>query len=73
MLKVFEIYLYVCGGIIGIAILIGLIGLTLSLICYTYQSCIRFDTFRKFLRKYHNEMKKEKCVKANASKVFKKE
>ena len=60
MCKVFEIYLYICGSLVGIAILLGLITLTLHIIAYTYQSCIGFNTFRKFLEKYHKEMKEEK-------------
>lgn len=60
MCKVFEIYLYICGGLVGLAILLGLIILTLNIIAYTYQSYIGFDTFRKFLKKYHKEMKEEK-------------
>lgn len=60
MYKVFEIYLYVCGGLVGLAILLGLIILTLNIIAYTYESYIGFDTFRKFLKKYHKEMKEEK-------------
>lgn len=73
MLKIFEIYLYICGGIISITILVGLIALALNIICYAYQSCVGFDTFRKFLIKYNSEMKKEKCIKADASKAFKKQ
>lgn len=60
MCKVFEIYLYICGGLVGLAILLGLIILTLNIIAYTYESYIGFDTFNKFLKKYHKEMKEEK-------------
>ncbi len=73
MLHIFEIYLYICGAIIGGAILVGLLGLTLNLICYAYQSSVGFNTFRKFLRKYHNEMKKEKVYKVDASNAFEKQ
>lgn len=44
----------------------------LNIVVYTYQSFIGFDTFKKFLRKYHFEMEKEKYIKADASKAFKK-
>lgn len=70
MENIFQIYLYICGILVSIIILIGLIGITLNVICYAYQSSIGFNTFRKFLRKYHNEMKKEKVYKVNASKAF---
>ena len=36
MCKVFEIYLYICGGLVGLAILLGLIALILNVIAYTY-------------------------------------
>ena len=60
MCKIFEIYLYICGGLVGLAILLGLIILTLNIIAYTYESWIGFNTFNKFLKKYHKEMKEEK-------------
>lgn len=60
MYKVFEIYLYICGGLVGLAILLGLIILTLNIIAYTYESWVGFNTFNKFLKKYHKEMKEEK-------------
>lgn len=60
MCKVFEIYLYVCGGLVSLAISLGLIILILNVIAYTYETCIRFKTFSKFLKKYHREMKEEK-------------
>lgn len=60
MCKVFEIYLYICGSLVGLAILLGLIILALNIIAYTYETYIGFDTFRKFLKKYHKEMKEEK-------------
>lgn len=60
MCKVFEIYLYICGGLVGLAILLGLIALILNVIAYTYETCIGFKTFSKFLKKYHKEMKEEK-------------
>lgn len=60
MCKVFEIYLYICGSLVGLAILLGLIILALNSIAYTYETYIGFDTFRNFLKKYHKEMKEEK-------------
>lgn len=72
MEKAFEIYLYICGFIISIISLLGLIAVMLNIISYAYQSFVGFDTFRKFLRKYHSEMKKEKYIKANESKSFEK-
>ena len=60
MCKVFEIYLYICGGLVGLAILLGLIILTLNIIAYAYESWVGFNTFYKFLKKYHKEMKEEK-------------
>lgn len=72
MLQVFEIYLYICGAIISIAILTGLIAMLANIGLYAYETYIGFDTFKKFLRKYHNEMKKEKVVKADASVAFNK-
>ena len=34
MLKVFEIYLYICGGLISLAILFGLVALLINLYWY---------------------------------------
>lgn len=60
MERVFEIYLYICGGLVSIGILLGLIILILNMIAYTYETYIGFKTFNKFLKKYHKEMKEEK-------------
>lgn len=60
MCKIFEIYLYICGGLVSLAILSGLIILTLNIIAYAYESWISFNIFNKFLKKYHKEMKEEK-------------
>ena len=60
MCKVFEIYLYICGGLVSLSILFGLIILILNVIAYTYETYIGFKTFNKFLKKYHREMKEEK-------------
>ena len=60
MCEVFEIYLYICGGLVSLAILLGLIILILNVIAYTYETYIGFKTFNKFLKKYHREMKEEK-------------
>ena len=50
-----EIYLRVCAIIVSIVLSIAIIGMSLSLICYTYQSIIGFKIFTK----YHREMKEE--------------
>lgn len=50
MCKIFEIYLYICGGLVSLGILLGLIILILNIIAYAYQTYIGFDTFRKFLK-----------------------
>lgn len=66
MLKVFEIYLYICGIIISIIILAGLIAIALNVIAYLYESSVGFDTFKKFLKKYNKDMqelKRRKCDK----------
>ena len=34
MVKVFEIYLYICGGLISLAILFGLVALLINLYWY---------------------------------------
>ena len=60
MCKIFEIYLYICGGLVSLGILLGLIILILNIIAHAYQTYIGFDTFRNFLKKYHREMKEEK-------------
>ena len=60
MIEIFQIYLYVCAIIISIAIVLGLLAILLNIICYAYQTFVGFNTFRKFLRKYHAEMKHEK-------------
>ena len=60
MCEIFEIYLYICGGLISLAILLGLTTLILNVIAYTYETYIGFKTFNKFLKKYHKEMKEEK-------------
>ena len=63
MEKRFEIYLYICGGLVSLAILLGLIGLTLNLICYTYQTCIGFNKFRKIVRAYNSKKLTEEDLK----------
>lgn len=63
MLKIFEIYLYICGGLVSLAIATGLIGLTLNLICYAYQSCIGFKKFRKIVRAYNSKQIREEDLK----------
>lgn len=40
MLKVFEIYLYICGSIVSIMIIIGLLALLLNLGLYAYETFI---------------------------------
>lgn len=60
MQNIFQIYLYLCGIIVSIAVLAGLIGLVLNLICYAYQNSVGFNTFRKFLKKYNKEMQNAK-------------
>lgn len=59
ILKILEIYSWICCVVGLIALLVGLIALALNLICYFYQSCVGFNTFRKFLRKYHGEIIEE--------------
>ena len=56
----FEIYLYICGVIVSIIIIAGLIAVALNLIAYAYESYVGFKTFNKFLRKYHAEMEQER-------------
>lgn len=63
MYKAFEIYVCICAIIVSIAILAALIGAILNLIVYAYQTCVGFNTFRKFLKKYNSEMQKEKEAK----------
>ena len=70
MLKAFEIYLYICASLVSIIIIIGLLAVLLNLGLYAYETYIGIGTFKKFLRKYHNEMKREKTVKADASMAF---
>lgn len=60
MLKIFEIYLYICGILVSICILAGLTILTLNLIAYLYQNSVGFKTFVKFLKKYNQDMQEEK-------------
>lgn len=60
MLKVFEIYLYICASFVSIIVIALLIAVTLNVICYFYQTNIGFNTFRKFLKKYNQEMQEEK-------------
>lgn len=55
MQKIFEIYLYICGIIVSISILAGLVGLTLNLIAYAHQSAIGFKTFHKILKEYNEK------------------
>lgn len=63
MLKIFEIYLYICGGLISLAIVSGLIGLSLNLIAYAYQSSIGFNKFRKIVSDYNYRVLTEKDIK----------
>lgn len=70
MFEAFKIYLYICAVIVSIAIIIGLIAILLNVMAYCYQTFIGFGTFKKFLRKYHNEMRAEKIKKADAGVKF---
>ena len=72
MKTITMIFMYIDLIIGAIVITAGIITLALNLIVYLYESWIGFGTFRKFLRKYHNEMKKEKVLKADASVAFSK-
>lgn len=63
MEKIFEIYLYICAGLISVAIVSGLIGLSLNLIVYAYQSSIGFKKFRKIMRDYNSRVLTEKDIK----------
>lgn len=71
MYKVFEIYLYICGIIVSIAIVAGLIALTLNIIVYAYESYVGFKTFNKFLKKYHKEMEQERTYKVKKEDIIK--
>lgn len=51
------IWLYLIVGIIVVSACF--IALILNLISYVYQSFVGFNVFRKFLAKYHKEMRKE--------------
>ena len=55
MVHIFEIYLYICGVIVSIAIIAGLTGLVLNLIVYTIQSSIGFKKFHEILRDYNSK------------------
>lgn len=55
MVKVFEIYCYICAGIISIGILAGLVGLAINLVAYAIESCIGFKTFNKVLKLYRQQ------------------
>ena len=70
MYEAFKIYLYICAVIVSIAIIIGLLAILLNVMGYCYQTFIGFGTFKKFLRKYHNEMRAEKIKKADAGVKF---
>ena len=70
MFEAFKIYLYICAVIVSIAIIIGLLAILLNVIVYGYQTFVGIGTFRKFLRKYHNEMRAEKVKKADAGVKF---
>ena len=52
------IWIYLIDGIIAVSA--GLIALFLNLIVYAYQSFVGVKTFRKFLKKYHREMKENR-------------
>ena len=58
--NVFITYLYVCGVIISIIVVVGLIAVLLNVMIYAYETFIGINTFKKFLRKYHTEMRQEK-------------
>ena len=51
-------WIYLIVGII--AVTAGILALFLNLIVYAYQSFVGFKTFRKFLKKYHREMKENR-------------
>ena len=72
MIVITTIFMYVFLIIGAIAMTAGILALALNLMVYFYESWVGFSTFRKFLRKYHKEMKEERIVKANADKAFEK-
>lgn len=51
-------WIYLIVGIIVVSV--GILALFLNLAIYNYQSFIGFNTFRKFLKKYHREMKENR-------------
>lgn len=51
-------WIYLIVGII--AVTACFIALILNFICYAYQTFVGFKTFRKFLKKYHSEMKENR-------------
>lgn len=63
MSKIVEIFIWidVVVGAIGITALI--LALALNFIVYGYETFVGFKTFHKFLRKYHKDMKEERCKK----------
>ena len=61
MVKVFEIYCYICAGIISIGILAGLIGVVANVVVYVSRSCVGMNIWFKALKLYREQ--KDKILK----------
>ena len=68
--NIFEIYLIICGILISLIILTGLVWLLSTLIGEVYGRIIGLDIVRKALKQYIN--KEDKVVKLDVSKAFQK-
>lgn len=68
--NIFEIYLIICGILVSLIILAGLVYVLIRLIIEIYGRTVDLKTLKRALREYNN--KKEKPIKLDVSKAFQK-
>ena len=68
--NIFEIYLIICGILVSLIILAGIVWLLLTLIGEIYGRIVGIDIVRKALKQYIN--KKQKPTQLDISKAFEK-
>ena len=68
--NIFEIYLIICGILVSLIILAGLVYILIRLIIEIYGRTVDLKTLKRALREYNN--KEEKPIKLDVSKAFQK-
>lgn len=68
--NIFEIYLIICGILVSLIILVGIVWLLLTLIIEIYGRIVGIDIVRKALKQYIN--KKQEPTQLDVSNAFEK-